>query len=272
MSVQVPALVCDLDGVVWLGRAPIPGSVDAVARARAAGVRVLFVTNNSSAPVERQEAALAGMGIPAEGDVLTSSMAAATLLRAGEAVLVGGGPGIVQAVERAGAHVAGRTDDGAWALGDAAERVDAVVVGYHESFDFVGLARASAAVRAGARLIGTNRDATYPHEYGLSPGGGSILAAVETASHVVATVAGKPCAPMGEVVRRTLGVEDLGTCWVVGDRDDTDGEFARTIGARFALACSGVTSADAAREVESRAPRTVAVRDLADCVDRMLAG
>ncbi len=258
--------------MVWLGRTAIPGSVDAIARARAAGVRVLFATNNSSAPVERQEAALAAMGIPAAGDVLTSSMAAALLLRRGERVLVAGGPGVVQAVEGAGATVAGRTDDGSWALGDAADAVDAVVVGYHEGFDYAGLARASAAVRAGARLIGTNRDATYPHEYGLSPGGGSILAAVETASHATAVVAGKPCAPMGDLVRRTLGFEDLGACWVVGDRDDTDGAFARTIGAHFALACSGVTSADAARGIEARTPRTVAVRDLADCVDRMLLG
>jgi 4-nitrophenyl phosphatase len=269
--VPAPALICDLDGVVWLGRVPIPGSVDAVARARAAGVRVLFVTNNSSAPVERQEAALGAMGIPAAGDVLTSSMAAALLLRAGERVLVAGGPGIVQAVERAGAVVAGRTDDGSRGLDDAAEPADAVLVGYHETFDYLGLARASAAVRAGARLIGTNRDATYPHEYGLSPGGGSILVAVESASGVVATVAGKPCAPMGDLVRRTLGIEDLSGCWVVGDRDDTDGAFARTIGARFALAASGVTSAVAASAAAAADSRTAAVRDLADCVDRMLA-
>ena len=63
-------VLCDLDGVVWLAHHPIPGSVEAIARLRAAGHRVLFVTNNSSARVAAQEAALANIGIEAVGDVL----------------------------------------------------------------------------------------------------------------------------------------------------------------------------------------------------------
>ncbi len=45
------AWVLDLDGVVWLADQPIAGAAGAVARLRAAGHRVLFVTNNSSVPV-----------------------------------------------------------------------------------------------------------------------------------------------------------------------------------------------------------------------------
>ena len=48
-------VLCDLDGVVWLSHHPIPGSVEAIARLRAAGHRVLFVTNNSTAKVGRDE-------------------------------------------------------------------------------------------------------------------------------------------------------------------------------------------------------------------------
>ena len=73
-------VLCDLDGVVWLARQPIPGSPEAVARLRAAGWRVLFVTNNSAVVVAEQEQALLDIGIPAVGDVLTSAGAAATLL------------------------------------------------------------------------------------------------------------------------------------------------------------------------------------------------
>jgi ribonucleotide monophosphatase NagD (HAD superfamily) len=65
-------VLCDLDGVIWLSHQPIDGSPEAIARLRAAGHRVLFVTNNSSAKVAEQEAALASVGIPADGDVLTS--------------------------------------------------------------------------------------------------------------------------------------------------------------------------------------------------------
>ena len=44
------------------------------------------------------------------------------------------------------------------------------------------LVAASAAVRAGARLLATNDDATYPTPSGPIPGCGSLLAAVEVAA------------------------------------------------------------------------------------------
>lgn len=240
-SVKSPIL-CDLDGVVWLMHQPIPGSVEAIARIRAAGHRVLFVTNNSAALVEKQEAALQKIGIGAAGDVCTSAQAAALLLARGERVLVAGGPGIVQAIEQVGAVVVARTDDPMSDVEFAkhAVGVESVVVGYHASFDYRGLTRATTALLQGARLIGTNDDPTYPTPAGLIPGGGALLAAVSTAGGIAPIVAGKPCSPMGQLVRQRLGVDDLSTAWMVGDRDSTDGAFARQIGAKFAWVQSGV--------------------------------
>ena len=257
-------ILCDLDGVVWLSHEPIAGSVEAIAALRAAGHRVLFVTNNSFAKVAQQEETLKSIGIPATGDVLTSSGAAATLLKRGQRVLVAGGPGVVEAVEQVGAIVAGRTDDDsspdAQLKTDA--NIDAVIVGFHGTFDFESMRRASAAVRSGAVLIGTNDDATYPTSTGLIPGGGSILAAIATASGVAPIVAGKPFAPMGELVRRTLGVNDLSSCWMVGDRYSTDGAFAKTIGARFALVTSGIVDRVGAEALRDEHKFEVVVDDL----------
>ena len=64
-------VICDLDGVIWLSLHAIAGSADAIARLRASGHRVLFVTNNSSLMREDVEAALEKVGVPAVGDVLT---------------------------------------------------------------------------------------------------------------------------------------------------------------------------------------------------------
>ena len=230
----------DLDGVVWLGDQPIPGAAEAVGTLRARGERVLFATNNSFARLAEQEAKLERFGIPAHGDVLTSAMAAARLVEAGERALVCGGPGIAEALEGRGAMPVRD--------GDA----DAVVVGFHRDFDYERLRVAVRAVQRGARLIATNDDATYPTPDGPIPGGGAIVAAVAYASGVRAVVAGKPHAPMADLVREVGG--ETGT--VVGDRPETDGAFARTLGYRFALVLSGVTH-EADLPVEP-APDTVA--------------
>ena len=233
-------ILCDLDGVVWLMHQPIAGSVNAVQLLKNAGHRVLFVTNNSYSVISDQENALAKIGIDAHNDVVTSSQAAGALLRKGERVLLGGGPGAVEAVKNAGAVLAGRSDDQTDSEID--QEVDTVMVGFHPSFDYRGLTRLSHAVRNGARLIATNDDATYPTPRGLIPGGGSILASVVAASGVAPIIAGKPHQPMADLVRQVLGVTDLSDSWMVGDRPSTDGLFAQTVGCKFAQVLTGISS------------------------------
>ena len=243
-------LALDLDGVIWLGGDPIPGAAEAVARLRAAHEEVVFCTNNSSQTVAAVEAKLSRLGVPPQGDVLTSAMAAATLFEPGERVLVCGGDGVLEAVEARGAVP---VRDGA---------ADAVVVGLHFDFDYGRLQAASTAVLGGARLIATNDDATYPTPEGPLPGGGAILAAVERTTGVRGTVAGKPHHPMAELVRARLGAEGV----MVGDRPETDGLFAAELGYRFGLVLSGVSTSP---EGMTPAPQLVG-KDLADLVDQLL--
>ena len=218
---------------------PIAGSVDAIRRIREAGHSVLFVTNNSHATADEQASVLESIGIDACGSVVTASQSAGNLLRSGERVLTCGGPGVVQAIEHAGAVVVGRSDDPDF---DMSSEVDAVVVAFHRTFDFAGLTKLSAKIRNGARFIATNDDATYPTPHGVIPGGGSIVAAVATASGVSPTIAGKPYLPMAEMVKSVLGVTDLSQSWMVGDRASTDGEFAKTLKCKFAHVQSGVAN------------------------------
>lgn len=243
-------VLCDLDGVVWLAHRPIDGSVAAIAALREAGHRVLFVTNNSWATVAEQEAALGRVGVDAAGDVVTSAAAGGSLVRSGETVLVCGGPGVVEAVERAGATALD-------ARHDPTGPIDTVVVGFHRWFDYEVMRRAASAVRAGARLVGTNDDATYPTPDGPIPGGGSILAAIATASGVAPIVAGKPHGPMADHVRTVLGGVPTDSV-MVGDRPSTDGRFAEVLGCRYALVRSGVTSAGQSVEPDVRVDLDVA--------------
>jgi 4-nitrophenyl phosphatase len=247
-------VLCDLDGVIWLAHEAIDGSADAVDRLRAAGATVLFVTNNSFSTIAEQEAALAAVGIDAVGAVLTSPQAAALLLPPQTRAMVVGGAGIFEALGTRGVHCIDAHEPDLAALGATGAGVDAVVVGIDRRFDYETLRRASDAVRAGARLIGTNADSTYPTPNGPVPGGGAMLAAIATASGVVPTVAGKPHEPMAALVRARIGLPDSladelmsepggrRAVWMVGDRPDTDGAFARLLGCSFGLVLSGVTA------------------------------
>lgn len=259
----------DLDGVIWLADDPIPGAADAVTRLRAAGERVLFATNNSFATVGEYEAKLAGVGISADGDVVTSAMAGAALVEPDERVLVCGGPGIIEAAQRRGADVMTAADARLQATGFS---WDVVLAGFHRDFDYERLRVAAQAVTEGARLVATNDDATYPTPEGPIPGGGAIVAAISYATGVAPTVAGKPHPPMVSLIRSLSAQDRRGSRSsgvVVGDRPETDGALAAALGYRFGLVLSGVTSA---ADLPVEPDPDVVAADLARLVDVFLDG
>jgi 4-nitrophenyl phosphatase len=219
--------VLDLDGVLWLDGVAIPGAANAVARLRASGQRVVFLTNNSGPTVAEYLARLRNIGVSAgDGDLITSAQAAAAMLEPGSSALVCAGAGVTEALTRRGIRAV------------RSGRVDAVIVGFHQDFDYERLTAATRAVLNGARLIGTNADPTYPTPTGPLPGGGALLAAVAYASGADPELAGKPNRPIAALVAERVGRVDI----VVGDRAATDGRLARALDARFALVLSGVTA------------------------------
>ena len=238
---------CDLDGVVWRGPEPIAGAAEGVEVLRAAGLRVAFVTNNSSARVSEYVEKLVRMGVPAEpADVVTSGQAAAAMLAetlpAGARVVACAGPGVIEELRARG-----------YTIVDAAP-ADAVVVGWHNTFDFDELSRTATAVRAGARYIATNADPTYPAADGLMPGAGAIAAAVTTASGRSPEVAGKPHPAMAALVRARFGTRGV----MVGDRPSTDGAFADALAWPFALVLSGVAGTAGEEAIPDPPPPFVA--------------
>ena len=246
------AWIVDLDGVVWLAGQPIPGVGEAVGLLRHRGVRVVFATNNSAPTVDELIERMRRADIEAEpADIITSAQVAASLVRPGESVLALADGGAREALVARGARL---VDEG---------RVDAVVVGWTHDFTFDRLAQAADAVRAGARLIGTNDDPTHPTPTGLLPGSGALLVSVVTASGHHAQVAGKPYQPMIDLIK----AHHPDVTVVVGDRPSTDGLLARALGAPFALVLSGVT----ARGDPVDPPADVTASDLRELVRGALA-
>ena len=120
-------------------------------------------------------------------------------------------------------------------------------------------------VLAGARLIASNTDPTFPTDSDPLPGAGSVVAAVERATATDAVVAGKPHQPMADLARTRLAERgaDLDDVVMVGDRFSTDGRFAAALGARFIRVRSGIVADEASSD---GVPTFAEVDDLAAAI------
>ena len=234
---ELDGLIVDLDGVVWRGGQAIAGAADAIALLRENGIRVLFLTNEPGSSRADIAIRLVDMGIPAsEVDVMTSAAATARVvgalrdLRTRRALVVGPAA-LHDEIERAGFGLVGPDD---------AREAEVVVVGGHPGFDYAELRAATVAIRAGARLFATGRDAVYPTADGLWPATGAILAAVETAGGVTAEVVGKPEPIVFGIAREALaGCDRIA---VVGDQLLADIEGAKRAGLAAILVLTGATA------------------------------
>jgi len=233
LSEAYDTALLDLDGVVYLGRAAIPGVPEALRKVVAAGMGLAYVTNNASRTTGAIAEQLVALGVPAHpGSVITSAHAAARILSErlppGAPVLVIGGSGLRLAVRERGLRP----------VTTARDRPAAVVQGYAPDVGYSLLAEGALAVAAGALFVASNVDATLPSARGRQPGNGALVQVIATATGTRPIVAGKPEPPMhAEAVRRTGARRPL----IVGDRLDTDIEGANRVGADSLLVLTGVS-------------------------------
>ncbi|UZN04994.1 HAD-IIA family hydrolase [Cellulomonas sp. S1-8] len=219
LATRYDLALVDLDGVAYRGHDPIDGAAEGLAGARAAGMRLVFVTNNASREPEAVAEQLSALDIPTRADeVMTAAQAAAELLATrvptGEPVLVVGGAGLHTAVAAKGYRIVASADDAPVA----------VVQGYAAEIGWAQLAEAAYAVQRGAWHVASNLDLSLPTARGFAPGNGALVGAVRAATGVEPASAGKPSPTMYR-----LAVERAGATrpLVVGDRLDTDLAGAR---------------------------------------------
>ncbi len=252
-------MVCDLDGVLYLGDEAIAGAGEALARLERAGFDLLFVTNNSTrtqTAAARKVALLTGYAATAD-QVLGSATATVALLsgRVDTAFVVGE------------EGLAATLRDGGIAVTRSWQDADVVVVGLDRHACFDVLRDASLAVRAGARFVATNVDHTYPTPEGQVPGCGALVAFIAAAAAQEPEVAGKPFPAMRALVRNAVGG---GPAYVVGDRPDTDLEMGRLEGWPRVLVLSGVTADAGGLDGDDRPELVIdSIADLPDRIDEL---
>ncbi|HEV2728188.1 MAG TPA: HAD-IIA family hydrolase [Solirubrobacterales bacterium] len=236
-------LLIDLDGVVWIGREPVPGSAETLRALLEAGKRIVFVTNNPGKLPSAYAERLGELGVEVGPErIVTAGMVAARL--AGEAagsggVFVIGAAALKEMVAATGARVL---------EGEEARGADAVVVSGHRGFDYGELLTAKRALDRGAALFATSHDPTMPFPGGEVPGTGAVLAAVEVASGRRAEIAGKPERHLFEMAIEAIG--GGGRLAMLGDRVSSDIEGGRAAGLETVLVLSGTTSREEAEAAD----------------------
>lgn len=235
LQVAFDAALVDLDGVAYRGPYAIPTAPDALNGARAAGMRIVYVTNNASREPHEVADHLTSLGIPTDpAEVMTAAQAVARLMAAdldpGATVLAVGGKGLRSAL----------TEYGFVLVASANDEPDAVVQGFVPDVSWRDLAEASYAIQGGARFFASNLDLTLPNERGIAPGNGTLVGAVITATGVRPTSAGKPEPTMFHLAAASVGsTRPL----AIGDRLDTDLKGAQAAGMPGLLVFTGVSSA-----------------------------
>jgi phosphoglycolate/pyridoxal phosphate phosphatase family enzyme len=231
-------IIFDLDGVIYRGDAVLPHAAETVNTLRGRGFGIRFLTNNSTRSRAFYGEKLNGMGVRAEpAEIMTSNVATLYYLKEkspdGARVYVVGEQGIYDELKNEFTIVSD----------DERETADYVVVGYDRNFNFDKLTLAFEALQAGAELVATNRDPTFPMPNGrILPGGGAIVAALAAAWEREPYTAGKPN-PLGIVkLMEGAGAAPEETL-LIGDRAATDVVTGRAAGVETCLVLTGVTAA-----------------------------
>ncbi len=214
------AILLDLDGVVTVGHKALPGSLDAIALVREAGIPLRFITNTTRRPRRRIVADLAELGLTVEEtDVFTpAALAREFLLRLNLT------PFLV-------VHPELQEEFADLPVGEG----EAVVVGdAGPFFTYDLLNQAYRKILHGAEFFALAKNRNFlDHDHELSLDAGPFVSALEYASGETAWVLGKPSPTFFALAVESMGCapEDV---VMIGDDAEAD------IGGAMAAGLEGI--------------------------------
>jgi HAD superfamily hydrolase (TIGR01458 family) len=232
-SLNVRAVLLDLDGVLYVEEEPVPGAAEAVAALRRSGHALRFVTNTTSRSRAKTLEKLERLGFGvSEPHLVTPAALAVRYCR-----------------ERGHRRVALLMNDEVKADFAGLEEVegpaDAVIIGdLGTAFGYEALNRAFRLVMDGAELVALQKNRYWLTADGLSLDVGPFVAAIEYATRREAFVVGKPSPGFFALVLGDLGVEAEEAA-MVGDDVETDVGGALRAGLSAILVRTGKYRADA---------------------------
>jgi 4-nitrophenyl phosphatase len=230
---KVELFLIDIDGVVVRGRTPIEGATEGIAILNDSGVKVMFVTNNSTKSRKMLLEELRKFSIITTKDkVLSTSYCAARYISSLglEKIYAIGERGLYDELSEAGLTI----------IDDDEKECDVVLIGLDRNVTYNKLATAHKFIRDGAKFIATNTDATLPTERGDLPGAGAIVSSLITSLGKRPLILGKPNTILLELAKEKIG-DDV-YCGLVGDRPETDIAMAKKGKCLGILVLTGIAS------------------------------
>lgn len=242
MLAGVRAFLLDLDGVIVLAGAAIPGAADAVAELERRALPYRIVTNTSAVSRSTLARWAAKLGAPIPAERFESALSASAAWTARQ---FPDAPLYVLASEDARREFAGQRLLTHEAAGWRGAHAAAVVIGDSpEEATYDNLNRAFRLVQGGALLVGMHRNPWWLTPDGPTLDSGAFVAGLEFASGRRATIIGKPSprfyaqavADLRREVGRGLARSDIA---MVGDDVRSDIRAAQRAGLRGIFVLSG---------------------------------
>lgn len=262
---SVDCFIFDCDGVIWRGDSVIDGVPETLDMLRAAGKRLVFVTNNSTKSRAGYLGKFTGLGLNVNAEeIYSSSYAAAAYLESidfKKKVYVIGETGILEELDLKGIEHLGGPEDAEKVVtlkkGEYMEHdpdVGAVVVGFDRYINYYKIQYATLCIREnpGCLFIATNRDAvTHLTDAQEWAGNGSMVGAIAGSTKREPITVGKPAEFMLDNIANTFNLQRHQIC-MVGDRLDTDILFGKNGGLTTCLVLSGVTDEETLLSPENK--------------------
>lgn len=252
------AIICDMDGTLWVGDKPLQKSIDFIKRTQC-DKEIFFLTNNTSKIPNDYVSKLATFEIYTDlAHIITPLNALTTYLQTNaidSAYLV--------ANERVTKYMQEKLPNIDFCFDK--ERNQAVILTYDTQINYDKLQKICNLINnTNAKYIATHSDIFCPSECGALPDIGSYIALIQsTTQKSPSVILGKPNVALVESILRHFESREIAT---IGDRIYTDKELADNIGCDFVLTLTGETSRADLQSYEGKFPSLV-VQNLSD-IDR----
>lgn len=240
---KTKALLLDLDGTVYLGDNLIGDVKNTLRKLRDKGVRMVYLTNNSSKTDDEYLVKLKNMGVWDDRDIFYSSLdASIDYLRDNYA----GAKVYAMATEKVKEYLAKSdvtlTDD-----------ADIVLATFDRELNYEKMVKVNELLVKGAKYIATHPDMLCPAPGVFVPDLGSFIKLFEgSAGRIPDVIIGKPYSFMADNIMKKLSLEKC-QITMVGDRLHTDIAFGVNAGINTVLVLSGETTSEMHKNSKTKA-------------------